>query len=361
MILYRGSDVDSKESWVKEYLRIKIFTQEATKEGDVEIPFVKGNSDIKDIRARTIRPDGSIVNFEGKVFDKTIVKASGVKFLANTFTLPDVQPGGIIEYQYREQSNPELLYNESWIVSSHLFTRDARFSFKPYNGPSPGSFRQFGLPPASVPKLQKDGSYLMDIHNIAGIEDEQFMPPASFLELRVEFFYRNVHDPTDETPEQYWNRMGKSWGENIDRFINKKDALANDLRSIINPNDPPELRLQKIYARTQKIRNLSGENSKTEKEEKQEQLKPNANVEDVLKRSYGYSRQINEMFIGLARAAGFEAALVYIAPRNRNFFFLKNEGQLSAGRRYRLGSGRLQRILSRPCRDCLSFRSFAMV
>jgi hypothetical protein len=41
MILYRSSDMDSKESSVREYVRVKIFTQEGTKEADVQLPFNK--------------------------------------------------------------------------------------------------------------------------------------------------------------------------------------------------------------------------------------------------------------------------------------------------------------------------------
>ncbi len=334
MILYRESDVNSKESWVKEYVRVKIFTQEGTREGDVEIPFFKGNSDIKDIRGRTIQPDGTITNFDGRVFEKVVVKASGLKFLAKTFTMPEVHPGSIIEYKYREQSDEHYLYNEKWIVSGHLFTRDARFSFKPYSGLGsvPFSYRQFGLPTTAVPQLQKDGSYLLDIHNIAGIEEERFMPPENVLSIRVEFFYRNPRDPMNETADHYWGRMGKQWADSLDQFINKKDILINDLRSVISPDDAPELKLHKIYTRVQKIRNLSDENSKTKKEEKQEQLKPNVNVEDVLKHSYGNARDINFTFVGLARAAGFEATSIYVAPRNKNFFFpnMRDSGQLGA-------------------------------
>ncbi len=36
---------------------------------------------------------------------------------------------------------------------------------------------------------------------------------------------------------------------------------------------------------------------------------------------YGNGREINFLFIGLARAAGFEAAEVLVAPRNINFFY----------------------------------------
>ena len=48
------------------------------------------------LHARTIRPDGTIVEFSGKAFDKSIVKARSVKYLAKTFTLPDVQVGSIL-------------------------------------------------------------------------------------------------------------------------------------------------------------------------------------------------------------------------------------------------------------------------
>ena len=54
----------------------------------------------------------------------------------------------------------------------------------------------------------------------------------------------------------------------------------------VNADDPPDVKLRKIYARVQKIRNLSKEDAKSEKEQKQEQLKPNNNVEDVLKHNY---------------------------------------------------------------------------
>src|SRR5579864_5460081 len=102
MILYRESSVDTTEASVSEYVRIKIFTEEGKKFGDVEIPFIKreGGFDIHDVRARTIRPDGSIVNFDGKVFEKEVYKIGGVKELEKTFSLPEVQPGCIVEYKY---------------------------------------------------------------------------------------------------------------------------------------------------------------------------------------------------------------------------------------------------------------------
>jgi hypothetical protein len=49
------------------YVRIKILTDEGRdKYGNVEIPMWKGVMGASTIRARTIHPDGSVVNFDGK-------------------------------------------------------------------------------------------------------------------------------------------------------------------------------------------------------------------------------------------------------------------------------------------------------
>ncbi|MFY9751051.1 MAG: DUF3857 domain-containing protein [Candidatus Acidiferrales bacterium] len=331
MILYRESNVNEKYTdedgaYVDEYVRVKIFTQEGTKWADVEVPFVKEYSDVKDVRARTIHPDGSIMEFQGKPFEKTIEKLSGTIFLAKTFTLPEVTPGSIIEYRYRLQHKPYWIHDENWTISGELFTRDARFTIVPfvprsYEGNFPLYFRVRALPPSDMPKQQPDGSYLMVVHDIPGLEDEPLMPPRQALESRVEFFHRDSEAPSSETADQFWARTGKKWNGEMERFINKKSALEGEVSRIVAAGDSPETKLRKIYERCQKVRDLSDENVINAKEMKEAKLKPAANVEDVLTRGYANSRQTNFLFVGLARAAGFEATEIYLAPRNSNFFY----------------------------------------
>ncbi|PYX49602.1 MAG: hypothetical protein DMG79_08200, partial [Acidobacteria bacterium] len=102
IILFRQVDRDDRGLTAHEdvYFRIKILTEEGRKYADVEIPFWKSEGSVVGIHARTIKADGTVVDFGGKAFDKQIVKARGVKYIAKTFTLPDVQVGGIIEYFY---------------------------------------------------------------------------------------------------------------------------------------------------------------------------------------------------------------------------------------------------------------------
>jgi Domain of Unknown Function with PDB structure (DUF3857)/Transglutaminase-like superfamily len=329
MILYRSSDVNEKYaetdgSYVSEYVRIKIFTQEGTKEGDVEIPFFKESSDVRDIRARTIKPDGSIVNFQGKPFEKIIEKRSGQKFLAKTFTLPDVQPGCIIEYKYKLQFKPLFLHDEYWVLSSDVFTREGHFSIVPYSSDFqnfPLFFRQFGVASKLSPTPQPNGSYALTVHDIPGIEDEAYMPPLPTIEARVDFYHLDEGTPANETQDHFWARTEKKWNDDLEHFINKKGVLAQEVARITSPSDTPEVKVQKIYARVQQIRDLSYEANKSQKEQKQENIKKNSNVEDMLHHGYGNGREMNYLFVGLCRAAGFESDEVFVAPRNNNFFY----------------------------------------
>src|SRR4030095_11647595 len=89
------------------YIRIKVFTDRGKEsQSKIDIPFGQffGNDiKIKDIAARTIKPDGSIVELKkDDVFERTMVKVSGAKVKAKSFAMPAVEPGCIIEYRWRE-------------------------------------------------------------------------------------------------------------------------------------------------------------------------------------------------------------------------------------------------------------------
>jgi Domain of Unknown Function with PDB structure (DUF3857) len=124
------------------YYRIKILTEEGRKYANVEIPLPSFVGIVANVIARTIRPDGSVVNFDGRTLDKTIFKRQRLKYQAKTFTLPDVQVGCIIEYYYTTSFNGPYFFSSHWILSNELFTRRAKFSLRPFqNDYVPVSFR----------------------------------------------------------------------------------------------------------------------------------------------------------------------------------------------------------------------------
>jgi hypothetical protein len=95
-----------------------------------------------------------------------------------------------------------------------------------------------------------------------------------------------------------------------------EDAVAQ----IVSPSDSPEAKLRKIYDRVQQFRNTSFELRKTEQEQKREKEKDPVNVEEVWKRGYGSGNTLTWLFLGLVRAAGFEAYGVYVSDRSNYFF-----------------------------------------
>jgi hypothetical protein len=325
IILYRQVDRDDRGNTAHEnnFFRIKILTEEGRKYGDIEIPFFKSSgNNIVAIRARTIRPDGSVVNYDGKIYDKAIVKSKGVKYMAKTFTLPEVQVGSVIEYSYTIDLAEHWVFDSHWILSDELFTKEAVFSLKPYtNDYHPFSVRWSwqGLPAGTdSPKEGPDHVVRMQAHNIPAFHTEDFMPPENELKSRVDFTY------SDELPEKdanaFWKKRGKKLNGSVESFINKKKAMEEAVAEIVGPNDPPEAKLQKIYARVQQLRNTSYEVRKSEEEKKRENEKDPNNVEDVWKRGYGDGAQLTWLFLALTRAAGFESYGVMVSDRS-NFFF----------------------------------------
>ncbi len=321
MILYRQEFTDASNAASTEYYRVKIFTEEGKQQGDVEIPFVKGRDTIEDIRARTVRPDGTVIPFTGQVFEKEIVKAGGIKVLEKTFTMPDVQPGCIIEYKYKVQRDRDFFWNVGWSVQQDLFTREADFSIHPPGGAfAPATFAHtVGLGQPVKPEKQKNGDYTLVVHNIPGLPEEDYMLPKEMLRGRVEFIFKPATS-SPQTSEEYWKQTDKKINDSVENYVNRKGALQQIVAAATTSSDSPEAKLRKLYARVQTIRNLSYED-RTNQEWKRQKIQENNNVEDVLKRNYGYTREINDVFIGLARAAGFEANQVLIAPRDQRFFF----------------------------------------
>ena len=317
--LYRQVDRNDQESHEYNYVRIKILTEEGRKYADVEIPFFKESGDIRNIKARTIRPDGTIAGFDGKIYEKTIVKARGLKYLAKTFTLPDVQVGSIIEYHYMKSWDQYIYFKTSqWLISDELFTKSARFSLKELSDYAIRWSWPTGLPAGTSPPKNEHGLIHLETQNVPAFQIEDYMPPENEIKYRVEFIYTQENDEKD--PEKFWRKEGKKYNDRVENFAGKRKAMEQALAQIVSPNDPPETKLQKIYARVQQIRNLSYEAEKTQQEEKRAKQKDTNNVEDVWKHGYGDGREIDWLYLALVRAAGMEAYPVLISRRNEYFF-----------------------------------------
>jgi hypothetical protein len=324
MILERQIYTDDEKRIQTEWLRIKVLTEEGKAYADIEIPYFAKSTTIGDIRGRTVQPDGTVIIFNGTIFDKVVAKYRRLRYEAKAFTLPGVEVGSVIEYTYTmrwKESLPDYvrhpagyLFQEgwtipttTWTIQNQLFTRHAVFVLRPVKGGRLVSAR-VRLPDTN-PTWQPDGTARMEVNNIAAIEQEEYMPPESMLNSRVHFYY--MVGPVGA----YWNEFGKAQAKRAEKLIEKTPFLERAANEIAPPSDPPQARLRKLYARVQQVRYLSYEPSKTEKEVKREHLAENKSAEDILRHGYGSANEINFLFTALARASGFDASIVQVVDR----------------------------------------------
>lgn len=308
------------EASTTEYFRVKIFSEEGKKQADIELTFAPGHplwNTVSDIQARTIRPDGSIVPFTGKIYDKTVVKVGRNAVKAKTFSLPDVQPGAIIEYRYTRRWTDQYVFNTHWSVQKDIPVVHSSFTLYPYTkGDFNSMFTFVGLPAGKVPTKVGRDHYELMLENTPALRDERFAPPDEQLRSRVTFFYLN----SDQKPDKFWDEQPKEFAKEIESFIGKSktaDALGKKLAA---ENPDKRILLEKIYAHVQSLRNYSFESEKSAQEIKRQDLTDAKNAEEVLRKGSGFRMELNRTFVAIARAAGLNADVVRVAPRDGIFF-----------------------------------------
>jgi hypothetical protein len=301
------------------YVRIKILKEEGRESANISIPYLSDTTRISNIRARTIHADGSIVNFDGKVYDKMVEKTKGTRIKAKVFTVPDVQVGSIVEYHFNYDFEDGYVFGSYWPISDDLFTRKASFSLLPYKEFSVRWEWPAGLPPGTdPPKPGPDKIIRMNVSDVPAFNEEDYMPPENETKFRVLFIYSE--DDFEPDPAKFWKKFGKKENDAMESFLGKKKDLEGEVSQIVSPGDAPEVKLRKIYTRLEQVRNLSYEVRKTEEEAKRDKSKKVENAADVLKNNYAYGSQITWAFLGLARAAGLESYGLMLSRRNEYFF-----------------------------------------
>src|ERR1051326_461452 len=309
------------------YHRIKILTEEGKKYANIEIPIFPFYH-FDGVKARTIHPDGSIVEFTGKPFEKIIAKTREVKFLAQTLTMPDVTVGSIIEYKYR-YSWERVTFDSTWSVQHDLFTVKEHFWLQGHSKQlqTKGYLTGVGTRLAyevygnfSPPHRTKSGAIELELENEPAFKNEEYAPPVADLKPIVRFFYGGNELLSSDA---FWREFGLSKFNESERFIGNRDSIRTAASAAIGAETDPEKKLHQLYSRAQATRNLSFERRRTKQEDKKEELKPNENAGDVLDRSYGTHNDITRLFVALARGAGFDAQVVR-APSRQEFFFKPN-------------------------------------
>ena len=305
---------------LRHYIRVKVFTDRGREaQSKIEIPYLS-RTEIKDIAARTIKPDGSIVELKKEdVFEKTIVKKSGLKLKAKSFAMPAVEPGAVIEYRWREIRKDNLTNYDSFDLQRDIPVRLVKYFLKPVNLTYSNfgmNYRSFHCNTTPFVK-EKDGYYSTTMSNVPAFHEEPRMPPERELRAWMLVFYT---DQENLPPEKLWPKRGKELYEVYKSSIKVNDEVKKVAAETVGDTAAPDEKLHRLFdfCRT-KIRNVNDDASGLTPEERAK-MKENKSSSDTLKRGFGTGEDIDLLFAALATAAGFEVHVTNTADRGRTFF-----------------------------------------
>jgi hypothetical protein len=338
--LFREETTEDKYHMFSVYVRLKVLTDRGKEHANVELNYAS-NSDgaranIADIQGRTIHPDGTIIPFTGKPYEKLIEKTHDVKFMAKVFTMPDVEAGSIIEYRYKMRYDDNYFIAPSWYIQSDLFTRKAHYLWKPTGKTlvsnddrgqlTSGVFWMPILPTGTEVKKTElmhsgfggdDGNWILEVnaHDIPPAPDEDHMPPIHSLTYRVLFYYSPYR-----TEDEFWKNESKHWAKLRDKFIGPGPGVKAAVAELTSPSDTQDQKLRKLYAAVMKLENTTFTRTHSTAEDKSQGFRDLHTTDDIWARKRGNNDELTALFVAMARASGMKAYLASITSRDHNMF-----------------------------------------
>jgi hypothetical protein len=297
------------------YIRIKVFTERGKEsQSTIDITYLDPTR-IRDISGRTIKPDGSIVELKkDAIFERTLVRAGGLKLKAKSFAMPGVEPGAIIEYRWRESRRSRLYMR--FQIQREIPVQVVRYLIKPY------SYVQYGMRMITfnwnqVPVEKKEGFYGSTYLNVPGFKAEPRMPPEDQVRPWMLVFYS---DEKVSDPQKFWKDFGKRIHEAVKPQMKVNDEVKQAAAAAIGDATDPEQKLQRLFdfCKT-KIKNVDDDASGLVADDR-DKVKENRSPSDTLKRAMGTGMDIDMLFAALAIASGFDVRLAMMPDRSDKFF-----------------------------------------
>ena len=313
---------------VTEYLRMKIFTDRGVEEySTVDIASADRDKRITNVRARTIKPDGTIVELErNDVFERDVVKAGDVKVRMKSFSLPNVEAGDIIEYQWmvfedNSWTQYERLYVQretpAWEVRYHVLPSEyaARIGYRMRTqnfNVQHGGFEQEPL-----------GHFGFAVHDMPALKDEPYMPPQDQVRGWILLFYS---PKIDLDHEKFWKDTGKDLAREFGGYLDTGGAVKKKAAELTASLSTSEEKIEAVRQFVlNDIKNIHHERYGVTAAERQ-QLKEKRKLSDALADGYATGNEMNYLFASLLQASGIDA-FPALAPSRSDVFF--NPGYLT--------------------------------
>ena len=309
------------KSVLNHYIRIKIFTERGRENfSKVDIPFGKisnleVNTSVVDIAARTIKPDGSIIELKpADIFEREIVKANGVKWKAKSFAVPGIETGAIVEYRWKEVQTDSLSFYVRLHLSRDIPVQSVTYSLKPvYARDFTYGMRLHSFNVDTRFKEVEGGFYSMTMTNVKAFHEEPRMPSEFTIRPWVLVYYAN---DDDMPPEKYWKKRGKEIFEYHKSFLKPTDEIRKAAAEAIGDAADAEEKIKRIFDFcSRNIKNIYDDASGFTGDQILK-FKFNRTATDTLKKRAGDWYDITMLFGSMLTASGFDARIANVAVRS---------------------------------------------
>lgn len=305
-------------------VRMKVFKDKGKDRANIKLPYysVNNDEDIHSIKGYTFSLD------HGKV-EKTKLERKQIydqkyndKFHEKVFTLPDIKPGCVFEYEYtKETKNPQQL--PDWYFQDEIPTRYSYLAIKVPKFLNFTMQNNRSLPMDIDTAIVENMNYasaggvystsgserIMAMKDIPGLRDEPLMTAAKDYMQHVHFQLSSVDFP------DYHKSFLTTWDKLITELmesssfggqLRKKVPDAKEVVAMASAETDSLARMYIIYDIVRRAMNWNGEN----------RIIAEDNVNKVWTRRQGNSTEINIILINLLNEAGIDAYPLLVSTRD---------------------------------------------
>ncbi|MGI8883591.1 MAG: DUF3857 domain-containing protein [Pyrinomonadaceae bacterium] len=300
------------------YVRVKIFTERGRERfSKFDIPFSKGKK-VEAVAARVIKADGSIVELKPEdIFEREIIKSGNVKIKAKSFAVPGIEPGVIVEYQYKEIFKNDSATGERLVFQRDIPMQKVTYYVRPYKGMKL-NFTSFNMSDVSFNE-SSERFFVGTKINVPALKDEPYMPPSDQVRSWTFLSYA----PLNISNQMLGSMVG--WSFFASRYTGLHGLMTKSNKNLKKQAEQitagaatGDEKLKRIYQYVQtEIKNISYD--ETLSDEQREKIDIDR-IEDIIKERAGSAFHVNLLFGALASAAGFETRLFYSSNRSEIFF-----------------------------------------
>ncbi len=296
---------------------MKIFQDKGRDRAKVDLEY-GGKLHISGVAGRTIKPDGRIVEMKkDAIFDRDAVKGKGLRIKTVSFTLPDVQAGDIIEYQWKEVETGVLSNYLRLPLQRDIPAQAVRYFVKPFSSQYLNlamSSRTFHAPQKAFQKAPL-GYFLLEYANMPAWKEEPDSPPENETRAWTLVFYT---EGEVRTPEKYWPDQGRKLYASFKQDTKVTGEMKKLAGELISGAPTDDAKIKALYTWVHK--NVKNVNAAGSTAEDRAAFKENKGSADTFKKRIGTGYDINILFASLVSAAGFDARMAMTGDRGRLFF-----------------------------------------